>query len=302
MPVFPDALIGDTTHLTMEEFGVYCMILFVTWRNNGQPLPDDDKRMARICRMSGKKWAAVRPAVADFFDLSEGVWRQKRLEKEWKYVCDQRAKQSEKGKKSAEARQKSKNSEGDNSPDRDQDNQDKPLINNETPSTVATQRLEPEGQPNVNPQPQPHTEEKMDRDKSLSSAPDGSGKRLSEHPDFEEWYRQYPLKKDRQDAAKLYAAARKKGASREDLMAGAMRYAAECAAKGTEKNFIRHPSTWLRKGSWHNEPDLLTPNNGNQNVHKLDLARTYQQQPDIRRSALVDDGFVDLDDFRARAY
>jgi uncharacterized protein YdaU (DUF1376 family) len=138
MPVFTDALIGDTTHLSMEEFGAYLMILFVTWRNNGVPLPDDDKRLARICRMSEKKWSAIRPTISEFFDLSEGVWRQKRLEKEWQYVSQQRAKQSEKGKKSAQARS---------------------LKNNETPSTVVGQRLEPQGQPEANPQPQPHKED-----------------------------------------------------------------------------------------------------------------------------------------------
>jgi uncharacterized protein YdaU (DUF1376 family) len=86
MPVFTDALIGDTTDLSMEEFGAYCMILFVTWRNNGQPLADDDKRMARICRMSESEWAAIKPTISRFFDITEGFWRQKRLEKEWEFV------------------------------------------------------------------------------------------------------------------------------------------------------------------------------------------------------------------------
>lgn len=87
MPVFTDALIGDTTHLSIEEFGAYCMILMVTWRNNGAPLPDDDSRMARICRVSVKRWSErLRPVLSGFFDLTEGVWRQGRLEKEWNYV------------------------------------------------------------------------------------------------------------------------------------------------------------------------------------------------------------------------
>jgi uncharacterized protein YdaU (DUF1376 family) len=266
MPVFTDALIGDTTHLSMEEFGAYLMILFVTWRNNGQPLPDDDKRLARICRMSEKKWSAIRPTISEFFDLSEGVWRQKRLEKEWKYVSEQRAKQSEKGKKSAQARS---------------------LKNNETPPAAVAQRLEPQGQPNVNPQPQPHTEEKKEIDKSISSPPSGGGKRFSEHPDFQEWYSQYPRKEDRKSAAKAYASARKDGATKEGLLAAVMRYAAECGAKGTERQYIKHPTTWLNKGSWQNEPDLITLNRGKQNVLQLDLARTYQQQPDIRRRAIL---------------
>ena len=87
MPVFTDALIGDTTHLSAEEFGCYCLLLFATWRNNGQPFEDGDRRLCRICRVSERRWRAViRPVLVEFFDLSDGRWRQKRLEKEWKFV------------------------------------------------------------------------------------------------------------------------------------------------------------------------------------------------------------------------
>lgn len=101
MPVFTDALIGDTTHLTTAEFGAYCLLLFVTWRNNGQPLPDDDTRLARVCRMSVAQWRKIRPTLADFFDLTGGTWRQKRLEKEWDYVQERTEKQRERAQRGA---------------------------------------------------------------------------------------------------------------------------------------------------------------------------------------------------------
>lgn len=87
MPVFTDAIIGDTTHLTTEEFGAYCLLLFATWRNNGVPLVDDAKRLARVCRVTPARWEQkLRPVLAGFFDLAAGTWRQKRLEKEWDFV------------------------------------------------------------------------------------------------------------------------------------------------------------------------------------------------------------------------
>ena len=55
MPVATDALLADTTHLSADEFGAYCLILFATWRNNGVPLADDDKRLARICRVTPRQ-------------------------------------------------------------------------------------------------------------------------------------------------------------------------------------------------------------------------------------------------------
>lgn len=92
MPVFTDALIGDTMHLTAEEFGCYCMLLFVTWRNNGEALTDDDARLARICRVSARRWREViRPALVGFYDLHDGRWHQKRLEKEWQFCAERSA-------------------------------------------------------------------------------------------------------------------------------------------------------------------------------------------------------------------
>jgi uncharacterized protein YdaU (DUF1376 family) len=102
MPVFTDALLGDTLHLSVDEFGAYCLILFATWRNNGVALPDDDGKMARICRVTIRRWREkLRPALAGFFDVSNQTWRQNRLEKEWKHVAEMTAKQSAKGKASA---------------------------------------------------------------------------------------------------------------------------------------------------------------------------------------------------------
>jgi uncharacterized protein YdaU (DUF1376 family) len=100
MPVFTDALIGDTTHLSTEEFGAYCLILFATWRNSGMAFPDDDRRMARICRVSEARWMSkLRSALAGFFDLSNKTWRQKRLEKEWNFVAEKVRTNRENGKR-----------------------------------------------------------------------------------------------------------------------------------------------------------------------------------------------------------
>jgi uncharacterized protein YdaU (DUF1376 family) len=87
MPVFTDALIGDTTHLSAEEFGAYFLLLMATWRNNGVPIKDDPARISRICRVTSRRWReGMRDTLAQFFDLSDGTWRQKRLEKEWERV------------------------------------------------------------------------------------------------------------------------------------------------------------------------------------------------------------------------
>jgi len=99
MPVFVDALLGDTLDLSVEEFGAYLLLLFATWRNNGRPLPDDAPKLARICRCSVPRWNRVlRPALIGFFRRDDdGFLHQKRLEKEWAFCAEFKAKQAANG-------------------------------------------------------------------------------------------------------------------------------------------------------------------------------------------------------------
>src|SRR5262245_30403304 len=92
MPLWTDALVADTTHLSPREFGCYVLLLIATWRNNGQPFPDNDKVLARICRMPTFEWKSqIRKSLEPFFNFADGYWRQKRLEKEWTKSASRRA-------------------------------------------------------------------------------------------------------------------------------------------------------------------------------------------------------------------
>ncbi len=76
---------------------------------------------------------------------------------------------------------------------------------------------------------------------------------LSQPSDFETWYRQYPRKVGKLNAEKSYLSLiKKKKATPEELLAGAMRYAAERATE--DPRFTKHPATWLNGGCWADEP------------------------------------------------
>lgn len=87
-PIFGDAFLADTTHLTAEEVGAYFLLMLAAWRQDDCSLPDEDRVLARIARISLRKWRASSSAtIMQFWSKNEdGRWFQKRLRKEWDYV------------------------------------------------------------------------------------------------------------------------------------------------------------------------------------------------------------------------
>jgi uncharacterized protein YdaU (DUF1376 family) len=86
LPLFTDAYIADTAHLTNEEHGAYLRLLMFAWRSPLCRLPDDDTRLARMLGLSAGKWAKLKVAVMAFWSLENGFWSQKRLAKEHEFV------------------------------------------------------------------------------------------------------------------------------------------------------------------------------------------------------------------------
>jgi uncharacterized protein YdaU (DUF1376 family) len=81
MPWYVADFMLDTTKLNDAETGSYALLLMHLW-NHGGSLPDDDDDLARYARCDQKDWPKRRKRLAIFFDISDGVWRQKRLTKE----------------------------------------------------------------------------------------------------------------------------------------------------------------------------------------------------------------------------
>lgn len=235
LPLWTDAYLGDTEHLTLEEHGAYMKLLMIAWRSPNCDLPDDDKRLAIMLRTGARRWGALKPAVMAFWTLTGGRWSQKRLcaeREKAKRRCDLA---SDAGKASARA---------------------KILKNNKSaptdvPTDVPTERpteRPTEGQ-RKSDSPYPYLKKKKEevvlRDQSPSST------LVAEATDgFTEWYEFYPRKKARLAAERAYKTALKR-TSREVLLEGLKRYVVQCAGK--EQQYIAHPATWLNQGRWEDE-------------------------------------------------
>jgi uncharacterized protein YdaU (DUF1376 family) len=86
LPLWTDALIGDTYHLTPAEFGSYLRLLIVEWRTKDCSLPNDDVFLGRAIG-DPKNWHRLKAVVMAFFTLGEdGRYRQKRLLDERNFV------------------------------------------------------------------------------------------------------------------------------------------------------------------------------------------------------------------------
>lgn len=123
-PLWVDAFIRDTQHLAADEVGAYMLILMAMWSRESCDYPDDDHRLARVCRVSLRLWKSrIGPALRPFFQTAGGGIISKRLRKEAAYVERQCKAQSDR--KAGE-------------------NSDKPLENHNTAPTADNPRLNPE--------------------------------------------------------------------------------------------------------------------------------------------------------------
>jgi uncharacterized protein YdaU (DUF1376 family) len=96
LPIFPvktDAILSDTMHLSAEEFGVYCRLLFVMWRQRGR-LADDDRELAMIGGVTLERWREIKEKVMRPMTVASGQVSQKRLTDTWMQVQEVRRKKA----------------------------------------------------------------------------------------------------------------------------------------------------------------------------------------------------------------
>ena len=101
LPLFTDAYLGDTTHLTTAEHGAYLLLLIAQWRSKDCTLPNDDKLLSRYTKMNRKEWGKARPILESFFRVNGTTWVQQRLQDEKRYVEEKRKGNIASGKVSA---------------------------------------------------------------------------------------------------------------------------------------------------------------------------------------------------------
>lgn len=111
MPMYWDAYLADTTHLTTEEHGAYLLLLAAMWRRDGS-VPDDDKDNARIVGVTVAKWRKIKArlvATIAGIELVDGVITQEKLQKTWQKTQETIEKNKQNGAKGGRPKSKENN-------------------------------------------------------------------------------------------------------------------------------------------------------------------------------------------------
>lgn len=103
MPLWIGAYLADTMKLTTIQHGAYLLLLIAYWRER-KPLEDSDDELRSITKLERAEWKRMRPLLAKFFRVADGVWWHKRVESEIKAADARSKKAADKAKKAAQAR------------------------------------------------------------------------------------------------------------------------------------------------------------------------------------------------------
>lgn len=103
MPLFVADYLADTAHLSAAEHGAYLLLIMNYWQRC-KPLPNDDRKLARIARMTDDEWAVSKDNISEFFHVSGDEWRHSRIENEISIVSEKSAKAKASARASVEAR------------------------------------------------------------------------------------------------------------------------------------------------------------------------------------------------------
>ena len=214
-----DAYDADTMHLSACEDGVYSRLLRFYYKTR-MSLPDDDRALAAIARVTMPEWDAMRDTIRAFFRKRRGRLINTRAEKTLDREDALAKKRTDKARGAAEKRHAAS----------------KGLLLLAPPeqnSDMLGDATRPD-----------HTreEKKETRASPRSLAPQG----------WPEFWEAYPHKVGKGAALPAYARALRK-ASAEQLLAGVVRYR---NSKPPDHPWC-NPQTWLNQERWNDQPDLI---------------------------------------------
>ncbi|WP_434774736.1 YdaU family protein [Pseudomonas oryzihabitans] len=231
--------IGDyaqaTMHLTLVEDAVYSRLLRRYYAEE-QPIAAD---LVMVCRWVGARTSeekeAVQVVLGEFFDLENGVYRNKRADLEIQAYHAKAETNRLNGKKGGRPSQKPK----------------------ETQSVISGLANGTQEEPSRNPNQEPVTK---NQEPEFPLAPKGEGDALVPdagveqiNPMFDQFWAKYPNKTCKAKARAKWDKLNPDDALFAQIMAGLDRQCASAAWVKDGGQFVPHPTTWLNGERWNDE-------------------------------------------------
>lgn len=107
MPIYIGDYLSATTRLSTEQHGAYLLLIMDYWKHGS--LPNDDRVLAQITRMTLDAWSNARSILEGFFEVTDKHWIHTRIEKELESAKTNKDVATKRAKAGAEARWGNKN-------------------------------------------------------------------------------------------------------------------------------------------------------------------------------------------------
>lgn len=260
--LYPEAFYSDpaVVAMSLEEVGAYALLWCQAWRQFPPgTLPDDDDLLARICKISTRKWKTMKNRTMAGFDLrSDARWHQPHLEREYAKSLQK----SEKARNSADVGWAKRRA---NAYDSDMRTHFPSNANAMLSTSTSTSTGEPPYSPPVEKYANAY-----DSPAPPGVLPKGKKRRdYSTDPDFVKFYSTYPRKENKEHAATMWC--RLSPTEKQAALDAVGPYAASWELRPrTDRQFIPHPGSWLSRKRWQDvaddddppQPTLPLPNWG----------------------------------------
>lgn len=220
LPLWTDAYLADTRHLSATEHGSYLLLLMTAWRTKDCSLPDDDKLLARFCSLRLQQWMKIKPTIMEFFEVENGKIKQKKLTQMYHFANTKRESARSNGKHGGLA---------------------KALKNNDT--TLANAKISPE----QNLATKLNYTNTINTNNSITPSTDVES-------EFDTWWEIYPRKVGKAEAKRKFAVALTK-VKLKALISATRKY----VQVQPDVRYTAYPATWLNQERWADDPSHINP-------------------------------------------
>ena len=219
LPLWTDAYLADTRHLSAMEHGTYLLLLMTAWRTKDCSLPDDDKLLARFASLRLNQWLKIKPTIIAFFEVQDGRLKQHKLTQMFHFANTKRESARRNGKHGGIANALKKNN-----------------------SDVANAKIPPEQiqATKLNYTNTINTNNSITPPNEMES-------------EFDKWWEIYPRKVGKKEAKRKFVIALRK-VKLKKLMSATRKY----AELQNDIQFTAYPSTWLYQERWDDDPTHIS--------------------------------------------